>query len=33
VIPFVVIQLFALVVLWYLPGLATALPLALYGGR
>jgi tripartite ATP-independent transporter DctM subunit len=33
VIPFVAIQLFALVVLWYLPGLATALPLALYGGR
>jgi TRAP-type mannitol/chloroaromatic compound transport system permease large subunit len=33
IIPFVVIQLFALVVLWYLPGLATALPHALYGGR
>jgi tripartite ATP-independent transporter DctM subunit len=33
IIPFVVIQLFALVVLWYVPGLATALPLALYGGR
>ena len=33
VIPFVVIQLFALVVLWYVPGLATALPHALYGGR
>jgi tripartite ATP-independent transporter DctM subunit len=32
VIPFVLIQLFALVVLWYLPGLATALPHALYGG-
>jgi tripartite ATP-independent transporter DctM subunit len=31
VIPFVVIQLFALVVLWYLPGLATALPRLLYG--
>jgi tripartite ATP-independent transporter DctM subunit len=31
VIPFVLIQLFALVVLWYLPGLATALPHALYG--
>jgi tripartite ATP-independent transporter DctM subunit len=33
IIPFVAIQLFALVVLWYLPGLATALPHALYGGR
>jgi tripartite ATP-independent transporter DctM subunit len=33
VIPFVAIQLFALVVLWYAPGLATALPHALYGGR
>ena len=33
VIPFVVIQLFALVVLWYVPGLATALPHALYGGK
>ena len=32
VIPFVLIQLFALVVLWYVPGLATALPHALYGG-
>jgi tripartite ATP-independent transporter DctM subunit len=31
IIPFVLIQLFALVVLWYLPGLATALPHALYG--
>ena len=31
VIPFVAIQLFALVVLWYVPGLATALPHALYG--
>jgi tripartite ATP-independent transporter DctM subunit len=30
VIPFVAIQLFALVVLWYVPGLATALPHALY---
>jgi tripartite ATP-independent transporter DctM subunit len=29
VIPFVLIQLFALVVLWYVPGLATALPHAL----
>jgi tripartite ATP-independent transporter DctM subunit len=33
VIPFVLIQLFALVVLWYVPGLATALPHALYGTR
>ncbi|MBX9843302.1 MAG: TRAP transporter large permease subunit [Xanthobacteraceae bacterium] len=33
IIPFVAIQLFALVVLWYLPGLATALPHALYGGK
>src|SRR5207248_9289235 len=33
IIPFVLIQLFALVVLWYAPGLATALPHALYGGR
>jgi tripartite ATP-independent transporter DctM subunit len=33
IIPFVAIQLFALVVLWYAPGLATALPHALYGGR
>jgi tripartite ATP-independent transporter DctM subunit len=33
IIPFVVIQLFALVVLWFVPGLATALPHALYGGR
>ena len=33
IIPYVAIQLFALVVLWYLPGLATALPHALYGGR
>jgi tripartite ATP-independent transporter DctM subunit len=33
VIPFVLIQLFALVVLWYVPGLATALPHALYGGK
>ena len=32
VIPFVMIQLFALVVLWYVPGLATALPRMLYGG-
>jgi tripartite ATP-independent transporter DctM subunit len=32
VIPFVGIQLFALVVLWYVPELATALPRALYGG-
>jgi len=33
IIPFVLIQLFALVVIWYVPGLATALPHALYGGR
>ena len=32
IIPFVGIQLFALVVLWYVPGLATALPRMLYGG-
>ena len=32
IIPFVLIQLMALVVLWFLPGLATALPHALYGG-
>jgi tripartite ATP-independent transporter DctM subunit len=31
IIPFVLIQLFALVVLWFMPGLATALPHALYG--
>jgi TRAP-type mannitol/chloroaromatic compound transport system permease large subunit len=31
IIPFVLIQLFALVVLWFLPGLATWLPQALYG--
>jgi tripartite ATP-independent transporter DctM subunit len=31
IIPFVLIQLFALVVLWLAPGLATALPHALYG--
>jgi tripartite ATP-independent transporter DctM subunit len=31
IIPFVVIQLFALVVLWFAPGLATALPRMLYG--
>jgi tripartite ATP-independent transporter DctM subunit len=30
IIPFVLIQLFALVVLWFAPGLATALPYALY---
>ena len=33
IIPFVAIQLVALVVLWFAPGLATALPHALYGGR
>lgn len=33
VIPFIVIQLIALVALWFLPQLATALPQALYGVR
>jgi TRAP-type mannitol/chloroaromatic compound transport system permease large subunit len=32
VIPFVAIQLVALVALWFVPGLATALPHALFGG-
>lgn len=32
IVPFVAIQLAALVVLWFVPGLATALPRALYGG-
>ena len=32
IIPFVLIQLVALVVLWYVPGLATWLPHKLYGG-
>ena len=31
IIPFVLIQLLALVVLWFLPALATMLPHALYG--
>jgi len=31
IIPFVAIQLLALVVLWFVPGLATALPRVLYG--
>jgi TRAP-type mannitol/chloroaromatic compound transport system permease large subunit len=31
IIPFVLIQLLALVVLWFVPSLATALPHALYG--
>jgi tripartite ATP-independent transporter DctM subunit len=31
IIPFVAIQLLALVVLWFMPGMATTLPLALYG--
>jgi len=31
IIPFVLIQLFALLVLWFVPGLATMLPHALYG--
>ena len=33
IVPFVLIQLAALAVLWFAPGLATALPQALYGGR
>lgn len=33
IVPFVLIQLLALVVLWHVPHLATALPQALYGGR
>lgn len=33
VIPFILIQLVALVVLWFVPQLATALPTALYGAR
>jgi tripartite ATP-independent transporter DctM subunit len=32
IVPFVLIQIFALAVLWYVPGLATALPRILYGG-
>jgi TRAP-type mannitol/chloroaromatic compound transport system permease large subunit len=32
IIPFVLIQLFALIVLWFVPGLATWLPHRLYGG-
>ncbi len=32
IVPFVIIQLFALVVLWFVPGLATGLPKLLYGG-
>ena len=32
IIPFVIIQLLCLVVLWFMPALATALPRALYGG-
>jgi tripartite ATP-independent transporter DctM subunit len=32
IIPFVLIQLVALLVLWFVPGLATALPHRLYGG-
>jgi TRAP-type mannitol/chloroaromatic compound transport system permease large subunit len=32
IVPFVLIQLFALVLLWFVPGLATALPRMLYGG-
>ncbi len=33
IVPFVLIQLLALVVLWFFPGLATALPHALFGGQ
>lgn len=33
VIPFIIIQLLALIALWFVPQLATALPQALYGGR
>ena len=32
IIPFVLIQVFALVLLWFVPGLATGLPRMLYGG-
>jgi TRAP-type mannitol/chloroaromatic compound transport system permease large subunit len=32
IIPFVIIQLLCLVVLWFMPALATALPRTLYGG-
>jgi TRAP-type mannitol/chloroaromatic compound transport system permease large subunit len=32
IIPFVIIQLVCLVVLWFVPGLATWLPAKLYGG-
>jgi TRAP-type mannitol/chloroaromatic compound transport system permease large subunit len=31
IVPFVIIQLIALVVIWFMPGVATWLPLALYG--
>ncbi len=31
IVPFVLIQLFALALLWFVPGLATALPYAVYG--
>jgi TRAP-type mannitol/chloroaromatic compound transport system permease large subunit len=31
VVPFVAIQVMMLIVLWFVPGLATALPHALYG--
>jgi hypothetical protein len=33
IIPFVLIQLCALAVLWFVPGLATWLPRVLYGGQ
>ena len=32
IVPFVLIQLVALVLLWFVPGLATGLPRMLYGG-
>jgi TRAP-type mannitol/chloroaromatic compound transport system permease large subunit len=33
IVPFVLIQLLALVLLWFMPAIATALPHALYGGK
>jgi TRAP-type mannitol/chloroaromatic compound transport system permease large subunit len=33
IIPFVLVQLLALVAVWFVPGLATWLPHHLYGGR
>jgi TRAP-type mannitol/chloroaromatic compound transport system permease large subunit len=32
IIPFVAIQLVSLMLLWFIPAIATALPRALYGG-